>query len=419
MATAMRQVLPGSDARAFGDCHLATYPESTLDFLRKVFMMAEARRAAPVDAENGEQVAELGTVAPARRATGGVVAPKTALRFVLAPLAIVSVVGLAAGLMFLPPSDAASDHTDPSGFSTAALGTSRDLARPELSPSPSPSASPSAKASPSVSPSAVASTPAATPATATPTPPPSPAGAAPAVEATPTPTPTPTPTVDYDELGDSAGTQYATGTVNVRTGPGRDFDTLTTLSEDDDVAVTDREIEGWRQVIIRKESGWVRATFLTKEEPAEPATTSRSSRSTGTSSSDSSASSDDSSDSGFSSASCPKAGNLESNVTARTAKVLRAVCAKFDGVSSYGGYRPGSGSYHGSGRAIDVMVSGEYGWEIARWARANASELGIIEVIYQQKIWTTQRSGDGWRSMSDRGSTSANHYDHVHLSIGG
>lgn len=53
---------------------------------------------------------------------------------------------------------------------------------------------------------------------------------------------------------------------------------------------------------------------------------------------------------GFSTAACTKAGDLESNLTSRTAKVLRAVCGEFDGVSSYGGYRPGSGSYHGSGQ---------------------------------------------------------------------
>lgn len=65
------------------------------------------------------------------------------------------------------------------------------------------------------------------------------------------------------------------------------------------------------------------------------------------------------------------------------------------------------------------MVSGDYGQQIADWARANASELGIIEVIYEQKIWTTQRAGEGWRGMRpDRGSVSANHYDHVHVSVG-
>ena len=97
--------------------------------------------------------------------------------------------------------------------------------------------------------------------------------------------------------------------------------------------------------------------------------------------------------------------------------MLRAVCAKFPAVKSYGGYRPGDSGYHGSGRALDIMISGEAGWEIARWARANAGSLGVVEVIYEQKIWTTQRSGDGWRSMSDRGGATANHYDHVHLSI--
>ena len=64
------------------------------------------------------------------------------------------------------------------------------------------------------------------------------------------------------------------------------------------------------------------------------------------------------------------------------------------------------------------MVSGDRAWEIARWLREHASELGVMEVIHAQKIWTTQRSSEGWRSMSDRGSATANHYDHVHISVG-
>ncbi|MDQ1640746.1 MAG: hypothetical protein QOJ90_97, partial [Actinomycetota bacterium] len=27
------------------------------------------------------------------------------------------------------------------------------------------------------------------------------------------------------------------------------------------------------------------------------------------------------------------------------------------------------------------------------------------------------RSSEGWRPMADRGSTTANHYDHVHVSV--
>ena len=110
--------------------------------------------------------------------------------------------------------------------------------------------------------------------------------------------------------------------------------------------------------------------------------------------------------------------SIESGLTSKSISVLHAVCAAFPDVKSYGGYRNDSG-YHGQGRAIDVMVSGDRAWEIARWLRENAKSLGVIEVIHAQKIWTTQRSSEGWRSMSDRGSATANHYDHVHISVGG
>ena len=64
-----------------------------------------------------------------------------------------------------------------------------------------------------------------------------------------------------------------------------------------------------------------------------------------------------------------------------------------------------------------MISSSSVGWDIANWTRANASTLGVSEVIYSQKIWTVQRSSEGWRSMSDRGSATANHYDHVHVSV--
>ncbi|MEP7157788.1 MAG: SH3 domain-containing protein, partial [Chloroflexota bacterium] len=36
---------------------------------------------------------------------------------------------------------------------------------------------------------------------------------------------------------------------------------------------------------------------------------------------------------------------------------------------------------------------------------------------WSQRIWSVQRSSEGWRPMADRGSTTANHYDHVHVSV--
>ena len=41
------------------------------------------------------------------------------------------------------------------------------------------------------------------------------------------------------------------------------------------------------------------------------------------------------------------------------------------------------------------------GWDMARWVRANASRLGVMEVIYRQQIWTVQRSS---RPAADVGS---------------
>ena len=41
----------------------------------------------------------------------------------------------------------------------------------------------------------------------------------------------------------------------------------------------------------------------------------------------------------------------------------------------------------------------------------------LYDVIWAQHIWTPVRSSEGWRSMPDRGSPTANHYDHVHISV--
>jgi hypothetical protein len=100
--------------------------------------------------------------------------------------------------------------------------------------------------------------------------------------------------------------------------------------------------------------------------------------------------------------------------------VHRAVCAEFPGVSSYGGLRGGGGA-HGEGRALDIMIgsNSSLGDAIAAFVRSNYKALGVSEVIWQQRIWTVQRSSEGWRPMEDRGSATANHMDHVHVTVYG
>jgi hypothetical protein len=57
------------------------------------------------------------------------------------------------------------------------------------------------------------------------------------------------------------------------------------------------------------------------------------------------------------------------------------------------------------------------GYEVASWAQAHASQLGIMYIIYRQKIWDIRMASSGWVPMEDRGSITANHFDHVHISV--
>jgi hypothetical protein len=70
-------------------------------------------------------------------------------------------------------------------------------------------------------------------------------------------------------------------------------------------------------------------------------------------------------------------------------------------------------SDHPTGHALDLMVRGEKGDRIADCALANADELGVKYVIWEQAM----NDGSGWTEMSDRGDDTANHYDHVHISF--
>ncbi len=391
-------------------------------------MVVSARRAAQADED---AVVELPTPASPRRGTGE--SRPRAIRLVLAPVAALAVVGLVVGGALLPLGKGSVERADPDVAVIPAttftpervLGTSRSqtqaplvsptAAEPKPSTASLPSAPPASSAEPTTSAGRKPST---TPSKKKESAEPKPAKTSKAPSSKKEDRAAKekaaqkkaAQAADYAELGDTDGKRYARSAVNVRRGPGAQHDVRTTVDRGDSLVVTERVVDGWRQVVWKNRAGWVKASYLTDTKP-KPERRERPSRK-GSASKDSS-----SKDSDFSSAACPKARGLEKNLTSRATAVLRAVCAKFPAVKSYGGYRPGDSGYHGSGRALDIMISGEAGWEIARWARANAGSLGVVEVIYEQKIWTTQRSGDGWRSMSDRGGATANHYDHVHLSI--
>lgn len=187
------------------------------------------------------------------------------------------------------------------------------------------------------------------------------------------------------------GTRYTEVPLNVRTGPDVDADLVTVLERGARVRITDEKQDGWQQIVRKGDVQWVKAEFLSKSKPAaEPE--------------------------GLSTAPCPTGSGVESGLGSHAVAVHRAVCALFPQVDSYGGLRGGGGN-HGRGLALDIMITGSVGDRIAAFLRENASELGVTEVIWEQRIWTVQRAGDGWRWMEDRGGATANHYDHVHVSV--
>ncbi|HBY24693.1 MAG TPA: ligand-binding protein SH3, partial [Propionibacteriaceae bacterium] len=72
--------------------------------------------------------------------------------------------------------------------------------------------------------------------------------------------------------------------------------------------------------------------------------------------------------------------------------------------------------------AIDVMIPNyrsnvELGTQIRDYFQANASKYHVRYIIYRQHIWTVASAAKGWRYMADRGGDTANHMDHVHISV--
>ena len=95
-------------------------------------------------------------------------------------------------------------------------------------------------------------------------------------------------------------------------------------------------------------------------------------------------------------------------------KVYSAVRTQFPDMTNIGGYRAGDPGDHGSGNAVDIMVTGSRGDQVASWLQANAGQLNIKYIIWKQRIWMP---GGSWKPMEDRGDPTQNHFDHVHVSL--
>lgn len=109
----------------------------------------------------------------------------------------------------------------------------------------------------------------------------------------------------------------------------------------------------------------------------------------------------------------------ENGLQSNSVAAKRAVEAAFPEIQSIGGWRPPDGyNEHFNGQALDIMIpnwsspSGkQYGDRVAQYLLANSAALGVDYVLWQQRQW----NADGTSSaMTDRGSPTQNHMDHVH-----
>ncbi len=199
---------------------------------------------------------------------------------------------------------------------------------------------------------------------------------------------------------DSAHTKFWTTTVlNLWSTPGDDATQRGLIKAEKPVLVTGREAAGRVEIVVAGKAQWVTSGYLAEHKPKPEPQTSTATRTA---------------PAGLSSAPCPD-GSVESGLTSNAVLVYRSVCNAFPQITSYGGYD--AHGEHSTGRALDIMVGATgLGTQIAEFLRANAAELHLYDVIWSQQIWTPVRSAEGWRYMPDRGSTTANHYDHVHVS---
>jgi hypothetical protein len=186
--------------------------------------------------------------------------------------------------------------------------------------------------------------------------------------------------------------RWTTEPLNLWTTPSKTSARTGTVEEGKRVLLTGRELAGRVEIVWgTSQTRWVTDGYLTDEKPVAPEAPVAPA------------------------AGCTNGTTVPDAVSPNVKLVHTAVCAAFPDITTYGTFR--NDGEHSQGLAVDIMVSGDRGREIAEFLRARAGELGVNYLIYQQQIWSVERGGEGWRGMEDRGSVTANHFDHVHVTV--
>ncbi|HEY3528787.1 MAG TPA: mucin-2 protein [Nocardioides sp.] len=190
--------------------------------------------------------------------------------------------------------------------------------------------------------------------------------------------------------------KWTTVDLNLWSSSSRAAEQLGLLDAGKHVLVTGRSADGRVEVVVHGRSRWVTEGYLSEDKPDA-----------GSSAAAAAA--------GLSMAPCPD-GSVEYRLTPAAVYVYRSVCHAFPQITSYGGWD--AHGEHASGKALDIMTSDvTLGNAIAAFLQQHAAELHVYDILWRQHIWTPVRASEGWRLFADRGSATANHYDHVHVSV--
>jgi len=205
-----------------------------------------------------------------------------------------------------------------------------------------------------------------------------------------------------------ASTAYTTTGVNLRTGPSIDYRIIRVLNTNTQVQLTGVTQDGFSQVSDDGQLRWISTQYLSSspvsssgssggsaQGPAAPAANGSTSLNTGGSS------------------------GLD-QLRDTTKQVVYAIRANYPQITTMYGVRSDPLPDHPSGRAVDLMMPNgasdvALGDSVAAYLQANADSLNIEYLIWRQRIWIN--GSGGWTWMADRGGTTANHYDHVHVTV--
>ena len=206
------------------------------------------------------------------------------------------------------------------------------------------------------------------------------------VNTTAAPAPSPKPTTT---------TKYATAELNIwHSSTGKDY--TGTISKGSELQVTGVVEHARAQILHNGAARWVTARYVSATPPASAG----------------------SGDAGGSLNRSWSSGLDQTNANIK--KIVRHVWANIPEIKTMYGWRRDVTPDHPAGRAVDIMIPNyrsnqALGKQIAEFFKANHKEFRVHYIIWNQQIWNISRDREGWRNMASRGSDTANHKDHVHI----